>query len=533
MRQRIEDLGLWSCMLLALSSGFIIALGAPPDGLLLANWLGFVPIVLVATRERTTPRHAAWFGFAGGLGIGLGGFPWIAGMLVNFAGVPAVAGAVGLFFFSAWMAIPYAIWALGLRLGPRDGVAGLGFGVALFVALQFTWPVLFPYSPILGFAEVPELMQFAEFVGVHGIEALVVAASICLARALVAVSAGRRGAYAGAWVVVPLVMFFMGSQRMQSLDAEAVDARELRIAVVQPNVGIHRISSREKMERLTQPSRLAEEQGAQLVVWPEAGVYPYSIERPLLGDSSDPRRRVLSRHHTPTVFGAGSYERGGRYGYNSAFYISGDGEVLGSYDKVNLVPLGESIPLINPNWVTDRIPSIAHHYSGTAPARFELAGANSGERNLAIAPLICYEDIIPTYVHRAANQEGGVDLFVNLTIDAWYGDTAEPWEHLALAQFRSVEHRVPLVRSVSTGVSAIVDYNGRLVAHIPLRPVTERNLDEYPAEFLIETLKLPRNTALSPTVYAQVGWLLPHLCQLVVVAWAASIWWERRRANAA
>lgn len=533
MRQRIEDLGFWSCLLLALSSGFIIALGAPPNGLLLANWLGFVPLVLVVTRESTTPQHAAWFGFAGGMGIGLGGFPWIAGMLVNFAGVPVVAGAVGLFFFSAWMAIPYAIWAVGLRLGPREGAAGLGFGVALFVALQFTWPVLFPYSPILGFAETPELMQLAEFVGVHGIEALVVAASMCLGRALVAGAAGQRAVYAGAWVVVPLVMFFVGSQRMQRLDADAADAPELRIAVVQPNVGIHRISSREQMERLTQPSKLAEEQGAELVVWPEAGVYPYQIERPLLGDSSNPRRRVMSRHHTPTIFGAGSSERGGRYGYNSAFYLSGDGEVLGSYDKVNLVPLGESIPLINPDWVTDRIPTISHHNSGTSPARFELVGVSSDGRKLAVAPLICYEDIIPTYVRRAANQDGGVDLFVNLTIDAWYGDTAEPWEHLALAQFRSVEHRVPLVRSVSTGVSAIVDYNGRLVAHVPLRPVTARNLDEYPAEFLIETLKLPRNTELSPTVYAQVGWLLPHVCQLAVVAWVASVWRGRRRASAA
>ncbi|MBW2294107.1 MAG: apolipoprotein N-acyltransferase [Deltaproteobacteria bacterium] len=532
MQRRLEQLGFLPSLVISACSGFIVALGAPPDGWLATSFIGFAPLILMVMRDRVSLREAAVFGVAGGMGIGLGGFPWISEMLVKFAGVPEVGGWIGLFFFSLWMAIPYGIWAVGLRKGPRSGIVGWIWAVVLFAALQYSWPVLFPYSPFLGFAETPQMMQLAELVGVHGVEAVVVSASIALSRCVVAPNSRLRVSYALIWLTTPLLMYSIGDLRMQAIDREAVGAPTLRVAIIQPNIGIDRIPSRIHMERLREPSRRAEELGAELIVWPEAGTYPYPIERPFTGDSKRDERRVLLHHRTPTVFGAGSRVRGARFSYNSAYYVDEEGRPLGRYDKVNLVPLGESIPIIDPHWLTDRIPEIGHRERGLAPARFVVrlpesrvpAKGDTAPDEIAFAPLICYEDIIPDYVRRAAAQEGGVDLFVNMTIDSWYGDTAEPWEHLALAQFRSVEHRIPLVRSVSTGVSAVVDSNGRLVAHVPLRPVMPDSLDEYPPEILMETLSLSRNTAREPTIFARVGWLFPHVCQLIVLV-AALRWW--------
>lgn len=530
--ERLERLGFVPSLAIATSCGFVIALGAPPGGWLVANWVGFVPLILMARREAVSVRQVAMLGFAGGLGIGIGGFPWISEMLVNFAGVPVAIGWLGLILFSAWMAIPYAVWAVGLKLGPRRGVPGWLWPAALFAAAQYSWPVLFPYSPILGFAETPALMQLAEVLGVHGIEAVVITASVFLARAVVASSRRSRAGYGLIWLLLPLLLYWGGELRMQAIDGEAERAPKLRIGIIQPNVGIGGAGSRQRLQRLAEASMRAEEQGAELIVWPEAGAYPYRISRPFTGDAANPSRRVLTRHKTPTVFGAGSRGDGERFNHNSAFFIDGEGRALGAYDKVNLVPLGESIPIIDPTWVTDRIPEIGHRLAGDAPARFVLP-ARSGSSvasEVSFAPLICYEDIIPEYVHLAASQAGGIELFVNLTIDSWYGDTAEPWEHLALAQFRAVEHRIPLVRSVSTGVSAVVDANGRLVSHIPLRPVTLANLAEYPAEFLIEDLSLARNTERQPTLYARVGWLFPHLCQLIAIGGFAWLLRGARRA---
>jgi apolipoprotein N-acyltransferase len=78
--------------------------------------------------------------------------------------------------------------------------------------------------------------------------------------------------------------------------------------------------------------------------------------------------------------------------------------------------------------------------------------------------VICYEDIIPRNVNRIVNN-GDPDLIANLTNDAWFGDTTEPWIHLALSQLRAVEHRRYFVRSTNSGVSAIIDPVGRVVAH--------------------------------------------------------------------
>jgi apolipoprotein N-acyltransferase len=77
---------------------------------------------------------------------------------------------------------------------------------------------------------------------------------------------------------------------------------------------------------------------------------------------------------------------------------------------------------------------------------------------------ICYEDVLPSFVNdlvRASEPE----LLVNITNDAWYGDTTQPWIHLALAKFRAIEHRRFMVRSTNSGVSAFIDPVGRVLAH--------------------------------------------------------------------
>ena len=127
MQARIERLGFGPSLVIASTSGFVIALGAPPGGWLVGHWIGFVPLILMARRRAWTWRQAALLGLLGGMGVGLGGFPWIAEMLVKFARVPWLLGYLGLAFFSAWMAIPYALWAVGMRFGPLDGWRGLLF----------------------------------------------------------------------------------------------------------------------------------------------------------------------------------------------------------------------------------------------------------------------------------------------------------------------------------------------------------------------------------------------------------------------
>ena len=523
MQQWIRSLGFWPSLLVALSSGIIQASGAPPDGWLPGHFIGLIPLLLVLQRDGVDLRSAFWLGLAGGVGIGLVGFPWIAEMLVQFARVPVWLGVLGLIGFSLWMAIPYGLFGMGLQRGPREGWAGRLWPAFLFAALQFCWPNLFPYTALLGFGERPEFLQLAELGGVPLLEWIFVLFATLVARGLMApsVSVAWRDLLAAAFI--PPLLFLYGLVRMEAVAADFAKAPLVRIGVVQPNIPIGPLSPIQRMDRLTGPSQAAAEAGAQVIVWPEAGAYPFSFERPHRRDLRVGSGRVLARHRLPTIYGASSRGYGERFGYNSAYLLEPEGDIVGRYDKVHLVPFGESIPLVDPDWVTDRIPQIAHHHSGEGPARFVVRldrPDRSSDRvvsEVAVGPLICYEDILAAYVREVADQPGGIDLFVNLTIDAWYGDSAEPWEHLALAQIRSIEHRIPMVRSVSTGVSAFIDPTGRVIEQIPLRPVSSQNLSDFPAEWLMAEVPLGRNTQESPTVYALGGWLWGPFSVFVVL----------------
>jgi apolipoprotein N-acyltransferase len=164
----------------------------------------------------------------------------------------------------------------------------------------------------------------------------------------------------------------------------------------------------------------------------------------------------------PTLFGAVVIQRvddARRYQlFNSALLTDSAGQVKGRFDKQRLVlfsegmPFGETFPILY-----DWSPNSGKFVPGTLYDPLPV-----GDHQ--IATVICYEDIIPGFVNRIV-RNGDPDLLANLTNDAWFGDTTEPWIHLALSQLRAVEHRRFFVRSTNSGVSAIIDPVGRVVSH--------------------------------------------------------------------
>lgn len=522
---------------LSTTASLLLALGAPPQGTTWLIWLGFVPLTLVARVAPVRPPASGrfrrripivfWLGWCGGLCTGLVGFPWIAETLERFGGLPSWVAALGLMLFSAWTAVPFGLWAWGVARGPARGWRAIAWPVVLWIGLTTLWPALFPYTAVIGFAEEPVWMQAAELGGVPLVEAQVVLVGVLLADAILGGPGPGPGPGPGRGRVVrvavalavPLLSTVLGAWRLQQIDAEQQQARRVRFGVIQPNTALGTLDNGDRMRRLRGMSRLAAAEGAQLLVWPEAGAFPFRTRRPFTKDFSDPFRSVLRGHGLPTIFGAGSYGSNVRWEYNTVYAMAADGTVTGSFDKVILVPFGEYVPLVDPAWAIRQVPSMSHNLAGEGPARFVMQpAARPSEPEpapLSAGPLICYEDIFPGFAHEVAAQPGGIDVFVNVTIDTWFGDTAEPWEHLALAQFRSVEHRIPMVRSVAAGVSTVVDAGGRMVAHIPARgPTLQRSVDP---EYLVYDVALPRNTADRPTVFARIGWLLPWLCVLTVL----------------
>jgi apolipoprotein N-acyltransferase len=166
----------------------------------------------------------------------------------------------------------------------------------------------------------------------------------------------------------------------------------------------------------------------------------------------------------PAIFGGVIYrvDADRERWYNTALSTDARGEVTARYDKEYLLAFGEYLPF------GDTIPKL-YEWSpnsgkftpGTAldPLRVTLGGATH-----KVSALICYEDILPVFTNKVVGA-ASPELLVNMTNDAWFGDTSEPWEHLALAQLRAVEHRRYLVRSTNSGISAFIDPVGRVMLH--------------------------------------------------------------------
>lgn len=519
-------------------SSLLLALGAPKDGATWAIWCGFVPLAWVA--EEAAPlsvRRRFLVGWIGGLCVGLVGFPWIASTLVRFAHAPLPLAWLGLFAFSAWTAVPFGVWVAALGSAKRTGALGWWWPVALWVGLVALWPAMFPYTVVIGLAEEPAWMQAAELGGVALCEAQVVLVGLLLARALRERTIVLRSRFAALGLALPFASYGLGAWRMAAIDEEAAGARVVTFGIVQQNMPLLAHEPFEKMVRLWKMSRDAQDQGAQVIVWPEAGAFPFRTVRPFERDFLDPRRRVMKAHTAPTIFGAASIDPDGDYEYNTVYALDSSGRVTGSFDKVILVPFGEYVPVVDPDWATDLIPAMSHNIAGTEPARLEIVPAPRPDRADAgspihAGPVVCYEDIFPEFARQVAAQDGGIDLFVNVTIDTWFGATAEPWEHLALAQFRSVEHRIPLVRSVAAGPSGVVDATGRIAATLDVTdPVKGSSI---PAAVVVADVALPRSTATAPTVFARGGWILRWLAAfwVALVALRALVRWHRARTGA-
>jgi len=505
--------------LAAACTGVALAASQPPGGWPGLVWFAFVPLLL-ALRGAPGPRAALRLGLLAGFTMMACGFTWFVFLARTFAELDLW---VSLLLFMLWClqsAVPFALWAALVR-GLQDRRWAGVVTVLSFPGIWWAWPAVFPFTVVLGLAARPAWIQAAELGGAAAVEALALLASVLL----VAAVTERRGWLAAAAVAVPAAALGLGELRMRGLDAETV--RVVRFGLVQPNIPLNWDDKQARLARLREPSAAAQAAGAEVIVWPE-NQYPWPLDRPLLRDFSDDDR-VLRLHALPTLFGAGSIADGDAYGFNTAYNLGADGAVRGSYDKVHLVPIGESIPLVDPEWATQQVAGLSHNNAGEGPARFIVEPGPPGTSGppLSLGPLICYEDIVSGFVRAVAAQPGGVEVFVNLTNDSWFGPGSEPWEHLALAQLRSVEHRIPMVRSVNSGPSAAIDRSGRIVANTGSWPADVAAL--VPPEQLVVDVQVGRDTATQPTPYARGGWLFVHLCQLLAAAGALVSFRSRRR----
>lgn len=449
---------------LALSalSGFFYFLAFPGVGISALGLIAYVPLIVALHGQ--TPRRGLWMGWVAGLVMTGLGFYWLLEMLQTFSGFPLALCAVFVLLLSAYQAGRMALFGwLSCRAQLRDWPLSPVLALA-FIASELTYPLLFPWYYGAVVHAWPAWLQSAEMGGPIAVGLVVLTVNLALAEPLLAFLGKRpvRPRAALLLAMIPLVAIGLGMLRIRSVDARVAAAPKGRVGVVQANMSLFgkREDAADGLARhLRLTRKLTEEQALDLVVWSETSVMGavWEHEAPFVLE-----RAVGRRVGAPTLFGAVLArpvdDVRKNVLFNSAVLTDRNGKLVDRYDKHYRLPFGEYLPF------GDVFPVL---YSWSPNSGRFARGESARPLKLGhheLATFICYEDVLPGFVNGIV-RAGSPDLLVNLTNDAWFGDTTEPWIHLALSQLRAVEHRRFLVRSTNSGVSAIIDPAGRVLAH--------------------------------------------------------------------
>ena len=485
----------------AITGGMLIFVGYAGFDQFYLEWFCLVPVLWAIRDQR--PGRAFLIGWLAGIVMNIGGFYWAIQMFREFAGLAWPLAVLGLLLLAAANGFLVAAWAWATRRIIRD----TGWSVAwvspvVWTALEKFWPELFPNYLGASQYKLPLVTQVADLTGVLGVTFILVYFNSTLFAVLEQWFQNRRSAIRQLLVLAAVMaaVLIYGQVRISAVDRQAAAAEHLTIGLIQTNrgAGDKRHDPESLLREHQEMSRsLVASQPLDLIVWPESvlGVRLTSREGSLPTE-------MLGDTHTPTLFGAVLQLREDRLAppYGSALLADGAGRILGIYDKMVLVPFGEYIPF------GETFPAL---YSLLpVPGRFQPGQSREplpfGKYLLSVN--ICYEDIFPGHVRslmRGRPDRRIPDVMFNLTNDSWYGKTTEPTEHLALASFRSIEHRRSLVRSTNTGISAFVDPVGRIVTRSGI----------WTRETLVGRVPMMQGR----TVYALLGDWIGWVCALLAL----------------
>ncbi len=454
---------------LAFLTGILVPIAFAGIGVWYVEFVAWVPLILALRGQ--TPRRALALGWLSGFLQVAIGFYWLTSMLKTFSGFDMPLCLLFAAILSAYQGGRIALlgWAYA-RATKRGWHPSVVFAAA-FALSELVYPLLFPWYTAAAFHEHPILMQTAEIGGPILVSLTVIAFNLALAEVvrwrLHGGTLDRATVIAGPAVMIASLVF--GDLRMRSIDALMQKSEAVTIGLVQPNLSLN--DQHHGLDEGVKLSAEAKKQGAELLVWSEA-VIPGGMN--VKSYQAELHRRLARRLELPAVVsgilvdpipGAKKGERWA-YLYNSAFMVEDKAEVLGHYDKQFLLMFGEYIPFGDTFPIVYKI----SQNSGAFSSGTSFAPLKHGKHR--IAAMICYEDIIPSFINKLV-AEGDPDLLVNLTNDRWFQnqeaghggetDTTEPIQHYALAKLRTIEHRMFLARVSNSGISGLIDANGRVI----------------------------------------------------------------------
>jgi apolipoprotein N-acyltransferase len=477
---------------LALATAVLLVLTFPGFDFAVLAVVALTPL-LIATARETSPLRRFLIGEAAGIVFWCGTCYWIQFVLNVHGGMGVLESWGAFLLFGMYKALQTGAFALAAGPLMRRSYA-VPAVAALWVAIESTHGWFGFAWHTLGNAgiDMSVPLRLAPFTGVYGLSFLFVMLSAALA--LVVLRHSRREM---AWVLALPLLYLLPRMPEASAGQE-------RAALVQPNISESEdwtpASFSETVTRLrvlTLQAANAVTPPPRLVVWPEVPApFVYDSDSGFRSEAQDLARASRSFF----LFGAVAHTPAGAP-LNSAVMIGPDGEDLGRYDKIYLVPFGEFIPPLF--GFVNRITQEAGDFAaGTRIVLFRAEGRSVGT-------FICYEAALPHSARRFA--AAGAEVFVNISNDGYFGHSAAQDQHLKIVRMRAVENRRWILRSTNNGITAAIDPAGRVLERLPANRAA--------------ALQAHYSYISTQTVYTKWGDWFPLLCaaaSLLALAHAAS-----------
>lgn len=466
-RRFFEDLAGWRRWGVAFLLGIFAALAMPPwNGLffLLLSLPGLFWLVSTAPNHRT----AFLLGLAFGFGHFFIGIYWITNALLvdadRFAWlVPIVIPGLALYLALFPAGSVLTLRLLGRFFGTSGWRAAFLFALLWVIFEWLRGHLLTGFPWILmghGWIVSDAMIQTAALIGSYGLSFVMVLVALM---PIVLVQEKNAARLLPLLLMSLLIVLLWGAGTIRLFQAEAQNKTGIQLRIVQANIP-QANKWRSDLREAHFEHHLALTMGASLekpniIIWPEMAV-PYIL-------SDDPERRARIRLAIPVggllLTGAArltkSIKNKRPMPSNGLVALNDNGEIVGGYDKFHLVPFGEYMPLRKWLPLSRVVPGIGDFHRGPGPRTLLLPGLP------ALSPLICYEAIFPGRVLDTMERPRWL---LNVTNDAWFGESSGPHQHFTSARFRAVEEGLPLIRAANTGISAIVDAYGRVRSSLDL-----------------------------------------------------------------
>ena len=498
MQRTSWKLGAWPLWAAAVLSAGLLELPFPLAGPLpvwrtVFAWFGLVPLLVALLSPACVGgprplRRGFLLAYVSGFLWYVGNCYWVRDTMSMYGDLPAVAPAMLLMGYSLVLGLYFGVFGLGVVLVRRaTGSTRLALAAPpiLWAGLELAAARItsVPWDQ-LGYSQVDNALvnQLAPWTGVYGISFVLVGVNALIAGGLVLHRrSGRRP-----WGIAGVVLMVGGTAGIWL--APPRPAATATAVLIQPNLDVSGVGlwmgPGEWNSHIAEFIKLAGEECKSYIAGiPETGATqgeivcpPYPTHPDLVAWPESPApfmeqdarfqqalAQISRAVQAPLVVGNQgadfSADEGGWRDYNSALVVGADGARVGRYDKIHLVPFGEYVPFQRLLFFARKLTGRVSRFTpGDERKVFRLNGRRYGV-------FICYEAVFADEVREFP--ELGAEVLVNISDDAWYGDTSAPWQHLNMARMRAIENRRWILRDTNNGVTAAIDPYGSVRQSIP------------------------------------------------------------------